>query len=319
MTCRKPSRTGKSWLNTVVGRPTNVQSPKQLAYFFYDELGHYPVINHKTKKATCNAEALIKLARRDPLISPICEIINEMRSLLSSSAVCMQPTESDGRMRTDYIVGGTETLRFASKQNAFGYGGNLQNITSGDEAHDNYQPKFPLPNLRRLLIPDPGYTIGEFDLEQADARIVAAEAQDEPLLVSLQIPPATCIMKIAKPSTGDVAARVTLTASLQKREFTSLIMVELPRSWPRHSESLSEKPSIFRLAGFLSIPQSGSGTDVFSLNCKVVDTFRMSMGTDDFTLTVSTGYSRKLSRGYLNPPWQLLSTWVSEPLVETAG
>ena len=151
-------------------------------YFFYDELGHHPILNRKTKKPTCDGEALAKLGRRDPLISPICEIINKMRSLLSSRAVCMQPTDSDGRMRTDYIVGGTETLRFASKENAFGYGGNLQNITSGDEAHDDYQPKFPLPNLRRLLIPDPGYTIGEFDLEQADARIVAAEARDEALL-----------------------------------------------------------------------------------------------------------------------------------------
>ena len=32
-------------------------------------------------------------------------------------------------MRTDYIVGGTRDLVLRLKHNAFGYGGNLQNIT----------------------------------------------------------------------------------------------------------------------------------------------------------------------------------------------
>lgn len=36
-----------------------------------------------------------------------------------------------------------------------------------------------LPNLRRTLIPDPGYTIFDCDLEQADAQVVAWEAEDE--------------------------------------------------------------------------------------------------------------------------------------------
>lgn len=39
-----------------------------------------------------------------------------------------------------------------------------------------------LPNVKRLFIPDPGYTIGDFDLAQADAQVVAWESGDESLM-----------------------------------------------------------------------------------------------------------------------------------------
>jgi len=39
----------------------------------------------------------------------------------------------------------------------------------------------PLPNVRRLFIPDPGYYIGEVDLSGAEAQIVAWDAGDEDL------------------------------------------------------------------------------------------------------------------------------------------
>lgn len=39
----------------------------------------------------------------------------------------------------------------------------------------------PLPNIRKLFIPDPGYMICDCDLAQADARVVAWEAGDEKL------------------------------------------------------------------------------------------------------------------------------------------
>jgi len=38
-----------------------------------------------------------------------------------------------------------------------------------------------LPNLREIFIPDPGYIIFDCDLEQADAQVVAWEADDEEL------------------------------------------------------------------------------------------------------------------------------------------
>lgn len=41
--------------------------------------------------------------------------------------------------------------------------------------------KIVLPNVRKLFIPDPGYTLFEADLSGADAQIVAWEAEDEDL------------------------------------------------------------------------------------------------------------------------------------------
>lgn len=38
-----------------------------------------------------------------------------------------------------------------------------------------------MPNIRKMFIPTPGYLIAEVDLEQADARVVAWDAEDETL------------------------------------------------------------------------------------------------------------------------------------------
>lgn len=43
-----------------------------------------------------------------------------------------------------------------------------------------------IPNLRRLIIPDPGYTIVDMDLDRADAQFVAWEANDEGLKATLK-------------------------------------------------------------------------------------------------------------------------------------
>jgi DNA polymerase I-like protein with 3'-5' exonuclease and polymerase domains len=42
----------------------------------------------------------------------------------------------------------------------------------------------PLPNIRRMIVPDPGMVFIELDLKQADAQVVAWES-DDPLLKSL--------------------------------------------------------------------------------------------------------------------------------------
>jgi hypothetical protein len=94
-----------------------------------------PVIkNRKTKQPTCNAEALGKLAEKFPLIKPLTDLIEEKRSLgVFLSTFCMMPLDTDGRMRCSYNVAGTETFRLSSSENAFGSGGNLQNVPKGEE------------------------------------------------------------------------------------------------------------------------------------------------------------------------------------------
>lgn len=181
----------EEWLSHVVGHPFNPRSYPQLQKFFYTDMRIKPVISRKTKKPTTDEEALIKIAKRDPLLAPICEVINDVRSLGTFRSVCDVPLDKDFRFRCSYKIPGTTTYRFASKSDAFGFGTNLANISGGSRGDEEALAKeirrgmaisgLIKPNLRKLFIPDTGYTICEFDLPQADARVVAWDANDETL------------------------------------------------------------------------------------------------------------------------------------------
>lgn len=121
-------------IHTVVGFPLNVGSPKQMIEFFYNDLKLPTIKNRKTKQPTCNDEALTQLAAKFPLVKPLTDLISEKRSLgVFLSTFCLMPLDTDNRMRCSYNVAGTETFRLSSSENAFGTGGNLQNIPKGEE------------------------------------------------------------------------------------------------------------------------------------------------------------------------------------------
>jgi DNA polymerase-1 len=121
-------------IQTLAGEPLNVGSPKQMKEFFYESLSIPPIIHRKTKKPTLDDDALVSIAKKYPLLEPFISLIQEKRSLgVFLSTFCMMPLDSDGRMRTSYNIAGTETFRFNSGANAFGNGGNLQNIPKGEE------------------------------------------------------------------------------------------------------------------------------------------------------------------------------------------
>lgn len=54
-------------------------------------------------------------------------------------------------------------------------------VSTLDQITPQTRSKLILPNVRKLFIPDPGYTILEADLSGADAQVVAWEAEDEDL------------------------------------------------------------------------------------------------------------------------------------------
>lgn len=170
-------------LNELLGFELNISSPKQMQQLFYTEMGMKPVLAKKTYRPTTDADALQELAVREPILAPLVHLINESRSIGSFlSTFVMMPLDIDGRMRCSFNVGGAETFRFSSSGNAFGSGGNLQNIPKGtedDEELDEHSFKFP--NIRKLFIPDPGMTMFDVDLAGADAQVVAWEAEDDDL------------------------------------------------------------------------------------------------------------------------------------------
>ena len=118
------------------------------------------------------------MGQRQPLLLPLLRNIARYRSVaVFKSTFIDMLTSFDGRMRTSYNIAGTETFRWSSSEDAFGSGGNLQNVPKGDK--DAEAEVFPLPNVRKLFLPDPGYTIAEWDLDRADVQVVAWEANDE--------------------------------------------------------------------------------------------------------------------------------------------
>lgn len=170
-------------LHQMLGFPLNISSPKQMQEFFYGDLGMKPVLAKKTYNPTTDEGALKELASREPILRPLVSLINETRSVgVFLSTFVQMRLDHDARMRCSFNVGGTETFRFSSSGDAFGSGGNLQNIPKGNEDDNDLAPNaFIFPNVRRLFIPDPGMTLFDVDLAGADAQVVAWEAEDEEL------------------------------------------------------------------------------------------------------------------------------------------
>lgn len=111
------------------------RSPTQQAKFFYDLCGVPEIRDRKTGARTCNDDALMKIAIKQPLLQPITERLQETRSLLVvKNGILSAKTDHDGRMRCSFNPAGTDTFRYSSSENAFGRGTNLQNISKGDDA-----------------------------------------------------------------------------------------------------------------------------------------------------------------------------------------
>lgn len=129
-----------------------------LQEFFYDTMKLPQIwLSHKgERKLSTNREALEKLEQHlfaRPFIAHIL-LIRDLRKQLS---VFEEEIDSDGRHRTSYNIAGTETGRPSSSENAFGTGGNQQNVS---------------PSLRYVFVADPGYKLCVIDLEQVEARDV---------------------------------------------------------------------------------------------------------------------------------------------------
>lgn len=171
----------QAWIDRAVGEPLNVKSPKQLQKLFYDQIG-IPVIRHRqTGNPTLNEDALSRISKKHPILSPLVDRILAIRSASVFSGTFLSASiDHDDRIRCQFHIAGTETGRFASTKNAFGGGTNLENIPRPRD-QDSETPILRFPNIRRLFIPDPGHVIADFDLDRADAHIVAWESGDEAL------------------------------------------------------------------------------------------------------------------------------------------
>lgn len=175
-------------LDYVAGHPLNPKSPKQLSQFFYTDLGIPGVKNLTTDNLTTNSPAMAIIAEREPALKPICQLIVELRSLgIFKSTFVDAELDTDDRMRCSFGIAATETNRYNSRENAFGTGMNMMNIPASEKQKIKSETYVKLPNIRKLFIPDPGYTFFDMDLDRADLQVVVWEAEDKGLKQALKL------------------------------------------------------------------------------------------------------------------------------------
>lgn len=113
------------------------QSPTQLATILYTIFRLPAQKSRTTRRVSTDDDCLNALGEIEPLFKPIFQLILEHRSLnVFISTFLNVKLDWDDRMRCSYGVGMAETFRCTSSTDAFGYGGNLQNIPSGNELED---------------------------------------------------------------------------------------------------------------------------------------------------------------------------------------
>lgn len=121
------------WLEQVLGHPINPKSSPQMIALFYTDFKIKPIINRTTQKPTVDDDALEVIIRREPLLRPLIECIQEIRSLgIFTSNYAMMELDPDNRIRcTFHFI--PETFRFSSSKSPWNTGANLQTIPKGSE------------------------------------------------------------------------------------------------------------------------------------------------------------------------------------------
>ena len=161
-------------LNRLCG--INPRSPKQVKEFLYGKMGlppEYTGQGEKRRISTCE-ECLERLRRKHPEHSGILDLILKPRQLstLLGNFFSTKFTE-DGRITTSYNVAGTSGGRISSSADILGIGTNLQNIPKRRELGKT---------TRRAFRARKGNILVRIDLSQAEARYVAWDSKNRPLI-----------------------------------------------------------------------------------------------------------------------------------------
>jgi uracil-DNA glycosylase family 4 len=144
-------------LNYRVGYDLNVNSPKQMLKFLYEDLKLPTHKNRKTGRPTANKETLEKLFAKHP--DPRFQLVMELRDLSKDiGTYLLAEPDEDGRFRGRYNTTGTETGRSSCSKTIFDTGLDLQNIP---------------PDLRPMFMAGEGKVFMMYDLWQAEAFVVA--------------------------------------------------------------------------------------------------------------------------------------------------
>jgi uracil-DNA glycosylase family 4 len=315
-------------IKEILGHEINVKSPLQMRKLFYDDFQMKPVKDKKTKQLTTNDDALTLFKKREPLLTGLVERIQMCRSAgVLFSTFANMPLDIDKRMRCYYNIAGTETYRLNSGENAFGSGGNLQNIPAGDEEKDAERKRSEialgrrqllLPNMRKMFIPDSGMTFFDVDLDRADLMVVIWEADDDGLRnavaagVDLHTYNASALFGILK------LVSQSLNAKQRRCSRTVPTTAAVRELWPSIAGSLYTNLKQCSADGSLSIRVLKTGIVELKLNFRLLGRSEMysAFGADILT-ELKVYYLRPLP-GSPNLPWLSLSIKVGKDYRRTS-
>ena len=156
------------------GQILNVNSPKQISYYLYENCGYPPQFKlgakdkdgNKKQSRTVDDDALTKLNKLYPnKVFPLILEVRRLKKLLST--YLKQFWDDDGRCRASFRITGAETGRLSSTENIRRTGLQLQNIPG---------------KIRDIFIADEGCELLKVDLSQVESRLVAYLSQD-PIMI----------------------------------------------------------------------------------------------------------------------------------------
>ena len=130
----------REWLLKVIGYDVfgpKAVSPKKMMHLAYEVLKLPPkfVKTKEGRRKTANKDAIAEwLETCEPVFRPILHVIEDVRSMqVFKSTFADQELDWDNRFRCSNNVAGAHTMRWSTSEDAFNYGGNLQNIPKGDD------------------------------------------------------------------------------------------------------------------------------------------------------------------------------------------
>lgn len=161
-------------IKTFVGHDINLNSPKQLQVFLFEELGLEGLKKTKTGFST-DEESIRGMIPLNPLYAHVLQDIlkyRELAKLLSTYALPLKDyVADDGRIHSSFRQNGTATGRLSSVNP------NMQNIPMKSDWG---------VKLREAFIPREGYSFVSFDYSQIELRILAHLTGDERLREAYQ-------------------------------------------------------------------------------------------------------------------------------------
>ena len=159
-------------LNKIAGTELNINSSQQLIAYFYGKLMIKPYKNRKTKRPSCDAVALSRIARKKVKGSIEAQMIIKIRTYYKLLSTYFTITvDNDNRLRCTHKISGTVSGRIATEKTFFDTGANLQN-----------QPYI----YKKYLISPDDYFLCEVDLAKAEAHVVAYLTQDDNMIAAFE-------------------------------------------------------------------------------------------------------------------------------------